>query len=349
MHGLIRKAKERHELTASELQELLGDSSCEEELAKAADEVRRDFVGDGIHLRGLIEFSNICRQNCMYCGLRRENGKVERSRLQPREIVRLAEKARNLGYRTVVLQSGEDAFFSTDVLVPVLQEIHEMDLAITLSIGERSYEEYRVLREAGADRFLLRIETTDRELYEKLDPGMSHENRMRCLRDLKELGYEVGSGSLVGLPGQSTASLAEDILYFKRMDLDMIGIGPLIPNEDTPLGGAAPGDFHLTRRMVSLLRLLLPEANIPATTAMETLVPGGRNVILTSGANVFMPNMTEGEQRRKYALYPGKSQVADRPVDCVEKSIAALGRFVARDQGFRKKRGEGDGEAVRLH
>ncbi len=341
MHALIEKARKRHELTASELQELLENSSCEEELAYAADEVRHEFVGDGIHLRGLIEFSNICRQNCMYCGLRRENGKAERYRLLPREIVRLAEKARDLGYHTVVLQSGEDPYFSVEVLAPVLREIHRMDLAITLSIGERSYEEYRVLREAGADRFLLRIETTDRELYEKMDPGMSHENRKRCLRDLKQLGYEVGSGTLVGLPGQTIASLAEDILYFREMDLDMIGIGPLIPNGDTPLGGESPGDFHLTRRMVSLLRLLLPEANIPATTAMETLVPGGRNIILSSGANVFMPNVTEGEQRRKYALYPGKAQVADRPADRVEESIAALGRFVARDKGFRNKERRG--------
>lgn len=341
MHTLIQKAKEQHRLTLSELQELLSAPSCEEALAKAADETRHDFVGDGVHLRGLIEFSNICRQNCMYCGLRRDNAKIERYRLRSEEIVELARKAKGYGYRTVVLQSGEDMFFSTEVLRPILSEIRRMDLAITLSIGERSYEEYRSLREAGADRFLLRIETTDSALYEKLDPGMSHRNRLRCLHDLKRLGYEVGTGTLVGLPGQTLRSIAEDILFFQELDVDMIGIGPLIPNGDTPLGTARPGDFHLVRRMVSLLRLLLPDANIPATTAMETLVPQGREIILASGANVVMPNVTEGDYRRKYALYPGKICVADTPSDCracMNGRIAAMGRYVAKDKGFRKKK-----------
>ena len=340
---LIQKAKVRHKLSPGELEELLSDESREEELAKAADEVRHDYVGDGVHLRGLIEFSNICRQNCMYCGLRRDNAKIERYRLRPEEITELARKAKGYGYRTVVLQSGEDMFFSVDVLRPVLSEIHGMDLAVTLSIGERSYEEYRSLREAGADRFLLRIETTDRELYEKLDPGMNYRNRLQCLYDLKRLGYEVGTGTLVGLPGQSLRSIAEDILFFQELDADMIGIGPLIPNGDTPLGEAAPGDFRLVRRMVSLVRLLLPTANIPATTAMETLVPQGREIILASGANVVMPNVTEGDYRRKYALYPGKICVADTPADCracMSGRIAGMGRFVAEDKGFRKKRKE---------
>ena len=170
-------------------------------------------------------------------------------------------------------------------------------------------------------------------------PGMSYANRVRCLRDLKDLGYEVGTGSLVGLPGQTAEMLARDILFYQSIDADMLGIGPLIPNGDTPLGAAAPGDFHLTRRMVALLRLLLPEANIPATTAMETMVPGGREIILASGANVVMPNVTEGDYRRKYALYPGKICVADTPADCracMGGRIAAMGRFVAKDKGFRK-------------
>ncbi len=168
---------------------------------------------------------------------------------------------------------------------------------------------------------------------------MSHENRLRCLRDLRALGYEVGTGTLIGLPGQDARSLARDILFYQAIDADMVGIGPLIPNGDTPLGGAAPGDFHLTRRMVSLLRLLLPEANIPATTAMETLVPRGRELILTSGANVVMPNVTEGDYRRKYALYPGKICVADTPADCracMGGRIRALGRYVAADKGYRR-------------
>ena len=168
---------------------------------------------------------------------------------------------------------------------------------------------------------------------------MSHASRLRCLHDLRALGYEVGTGSLIGLPGQDARSLARDILFYQEIDADMVGIGPLIPNGDTPLGGAAPGDFHLTRRMVSLLRLLLPEANIPATTAMETLVPHGRELILTSGANVVMPNVTEGDYRRKYALYPGKICVADTPADCracMGGRIRALGRYVAADKGYRR-------------
>ena len=306
---LIEKAAKTHHLNLTEITSLLADSSCEEALCRAADTVRHDFVGDGVHLRGLIEFSNICRQNCMYCGLRRDNEKIERYRLTEDEIVRLAEKAKGYGYRTVVLQSGEDAHFTAERLAAIVRRIHAMDLAITLSVGERPREDYALWREAGADRYLLRIETTDAALYESLDPGMSYENRVRCLRDLGELGYD-----------------------------DMIGIGPLIPNGDTPLGTAAPGDFHLTRRMVALLRLLLPEANIPATTAMETMVPRGRELILASGANVVMPNVTEGDYRRKYALYPGKICVADTPADCracMSGRIAAMGRYVAKDKGFR--------------
>ena len=300
--------------------------------------MRHDYVGDGVHLRGLIEFSNICRQNCMYCGLRRDNPQTERYRLTADEIVGLARKAKGYGYHTVVLQSGEDMHFTAARMAEIIRRIKELDLAVTLSLGERPREDYVAWREAGADRYLLRIETTDQALYEKLDPGMSWANRDRCLHDLKDLGYEVGTGTLVGLPGQTLAMLARDILYYQAMDADMLGIGPLIPNQETPLGEAKPGDFNLTRRMVSLLRLLLPEANIPATTAMETMVPRGREVILASGANVVMPNVTEGDYRRKYALYPGKICVADTPAQCrscMGGRIQAMGRYIAGDKGFR--------------
>ncbi len=339
--SLIGKAERTHHLTESELVRLLGDEACTEPLSEAADRVRQAYVGDGVHLRGLIEFSNICRQDCMYCGLRRDNPKTERYRLDADTIVDLARKAKGYGYHTVVLQSGEDLYFTTERLCAILREIKKLDLAITLSIGERTREEYAAFREAGADRYLLRIETTDRALYEKLDPGMSWANRDRCLHDLRDLGYEVGTGTLVGLPGQTLGMLARDILYYQELDADMLGIGPLIPNGDTPLGKAEPGDFNLTRRMVSLLRLLLPEANIPATTAMETMVPRGREIILASGANVVMPNVTEGDYRRKYALYPGKICVADTPADCracMGGRIKAMGRYVAQDKGFRRHR-----------
>ena len=338
---LIEKAENEHSLCEEDLAELLTSSAAEEPLAAAADRVRRKYVGDGVHLRGLIEFTNICRQNCFYCGLRRENERAERYRLRPQEIVRLAQNARGYGYRTVVLQGGEDGYWHVERLAPILREIRALGLVITLSIGERTKEEYRVLKEAGASRFLLRIETTDRELYERLDPGMSWEVRRACLDSLRALGYEVGTGSLVGLPGQSVESLARDILFFQEIDADMVGIGPFIPNGDTPLGEAAAGDIHLTRRMVSLLRLLLPEANIPATTAMETLERGARSLILRSGANVVMPNVTEGDFRRKYALYPGKACVKDTPEHCracLGAQLSVIGRFVAEDAGFRRRR-----------
>jgi len=337
---LIEKAKETHSLERAEIISLLQATDQQEELAAAADCVRREFVGDAVHLRGLLEFSNICRQNCLYCGLRRDNDRVERYRLSEDEILDFAAKAKSYGYKTLVMQSGEDLHFTVDIMTKILRQIKAMGMAITLSIGEKSYEEYQVYKAAGADRYLLRIETTDKALYEKMDPGMSFANRVRCLRDLKSLGYEVGTGSLVGLPGQSVESLADDILFFKALDADMVGIGPFIPNSDTPLKDEPGGSFERSRRLVSLLRLLLPEANIPATTAMETLNKNARVIVLQSGANVVMPNVTEGDYRRKYALYPGKICISDTPAHCrgcIGGKIASIGRYVADDQGFRQK------------
>ena len=337
---LIERGARKHRLHKSEIVALLSAEETEAELAATADRVRRDFVGDGVHLRGLIEFSNFCRRNCLYCGLRRDNQKITRYRLTTEEIFSLALKAKNYGYQTVVLQSGEDMFFTPEIFAPLIKKIKSLDLAVTISIGERSREEYRTLKEAGADRFLLRLETSDDALYHKFDPGMSLDERRRCLDNLKELGYEVGTGSLIGLPGQSLESLADDLLFYQKIDADMLGLGPLIPNADTPLATAAPGDFHLTRRMVSLCRLLLPEANIPATTAVETLRRGGREIFLSSGANVIMPNVTEGEARKNYALYPGKACVADSPAvcrNCIEHKIISMGRFVATGKGSRRK------------
>ncbi len=339
--ALVERAERTHRLTEEELASLLAEPATEEAMALAADRVRAAFVGDAVHLRGLIEFSSFCRRNCHYCGLRRENEKAGRYRLTPEEIVALAEKARGYGYHTVVLQSGEDGWFTAERLADVIRAVKRLDVAVTLSVGERPIGDYRAWRDAGADRFLLRIETTDRALYERLHPGMSYDERRRCLRDLKRLGYEVGTGCLVGLPGQTIDSLARDVLFFQAIDADMVGIGPLVPNEDTPLKGAPPGDMGLVRRMVAAIRLLLPEANIPATTAMETLSPGARERILRSGANVVMPNVTEGEARRLYALYPGKACVADTPEECrfcMAARVKALGRFIGADKGFRRRR-----------
>lgn len=340
-HALIDKAERTHRLAEAELAALLADDGATDELAAAADRVRRAFVSDEVHLRGLIEFSSYCRQNCLYCGLRRDNKNAQRYRLSPEEIVALAEKAKAAGYPTVVMQSGEDAWFTAERLAAIVRDVKRLGLTVTLSVGERTTDEYRVLREAGADRFLLRIETTDRALYERLDPGMSHEDRIRCLADLKRLGYEVGTGCLVGLPGQTAEMLARDVLFFRSIDADMVGIGPLVPNGETPLGDERPGDMRLVRRMVAAIRLLLPEANIPATTAMETLSPGARELMLRSGANVMMPNVTEGEARQKYALYPGKACVADTPEHCracMEGRIRAMGRTVGKGPGGRMRK-----------
>lgn len=274
----------------------------------------------------------------MYCGLRRSNTGAQRYRLTPQQIIEMAQKAVTYGYKTVVLQSGEDTWFDTDKLCHILREIKKWDIAVTLSIGEKTREEYAAYRAAGADRYLLRIETTDKALYEKLDPAMSWDNRVRCLQDLKTLGYEVGSGSLVGLPGQTVESLAQDLLFFQELPVDMAGIGPFIPHPHTPLAQeTADGHFELALRMMALMRLLLPDINIPATTAMETLHPQGRLLALQCGANVVMPNVTEGDYRKKYELYPGKICTGDSPAQCrgcIQSKIESIGRVVSPGKGF---------------
>ncbi|EGT0694455.1 [FeFe] hydrogenase H-cluster radical SAM maturase HydE [Clostridium perfringens] len=338
MNTIIQKAKETHELSRGEIIALLKDDSINEELFKAADEVRKKYLGDEVHLRGLIEFTNICKRNCMYCGLRRDNKSLNRYRLSHEEIIDFAKKAVSYGYKTLVLQGGEDDYYTVERLVPIVKDLKALGVALTLSIGERPFEEYEALKKAGADRFLLRIETTDRELYEKLDPGMSHENRIQCLKNLRKLGYEVGSGCLVGLPGQKIESLADDILFFKELDVDMNGIGPFIPNEDTPLKDAEGGQFELALKVMAIVRLLLPDINIPATTAMETLNKQGRVIALQCGANVVMPNVTEGEYRKLYALYPGKICTGDTPAHCrgcISGKIRGIGRIVSDGPGFR--------------
>lgn len=340
MNNLIKKAKETHSLKKAEIIEILSNDNINNELFLAADEVRRIFIGDEVHLRGLIEFSNICKCNCKYCGLRKDNDKLARFRITPEEILDFARKAVSYGFKTIVMQSGEDSYYKADILANLLKEIKKLDVAITLSIGERLFEDYKAFKEAGADRYLLRIETTDKKLYEQMHPNMDFENRIRCLRDLKTLGYEVGSGCLVGLPNQTIDSLAEDILFFKEIDADMIGIGPFIPNKNTPLCNEKGGDFFLALKVMAITRLLMPTINIPATTAMETLNTNGRIIALQSGANVVMPNVTEGDYRKKYEIYPGKICVNDTPNDCkisISEKIKSIGRTISTDYGFHKK------------
>lgn len=340
MKELIKKAEETHNLEKDEIIALLKNEEVNQEIFDAANRVREKYVGNEVHLRGLIEFSNICKQNCLYCGLRRDNKNIERYRLTPEQIIDFAQKAVSYGYRTLVLQSGEDPYFTIERLQNIIREIKKLDVAITLSIGEKTLEEYKAYKEAGADRYLLRIETTNKELYEKMDPDMDHSNRIDCLKKIGELGFELGTGCLVGLPEQTIESLADDILFFKAIGADMVGIGPFIPNVDTPLKDAPTGSFELALKVMALTRLLMPDINIPATTAMETLNPKGRIIALQSGANVVMPNVTEGEYRKHYALYPGKICINDTPAHCrgcVTGKIHSIGRTVSKDYGFRKK------------
>ncbi len=319
-----------------EIIEILRDDSKNKWLFSLADRVRRENVGDEVHLRGLIEFSNICKSTCKYCGLRCENKNIERYRIHPEDVIHTAEKAVGMGYKTIVLQSGEDKFFSQDIICEIIKEIKKLDTALTLSIGERSFEEYKAFRDSGADRYLIRIETTDRNLYSQMHPNMGFDNRVRCLKDLKALGFETGTGCLVGLPGQTVESLADDILFFKEIGADMVGIGPFIAHPDTPLKDEPNGDFILALKVMALTRILLPDINIPATTAMETLNPNGRIIALQSGANVVMPNVTVTEFREKYEIYPGKVEISDCSREIIEEKINSIDRVIASGYGFRK-------------
>lgn len=335
---LIRKVQVEHNLNKDEIVAILADDGCNEALFKAADKVRAEYVGKGVHLRALIELSNICAKSCYYCGLRCENTNLERYRLSVQETIEFAAEAKREGYKTVVLQSGEADNFSTAEMVEIISGIKSMDMAITLSLGEKTYEQYKAYKDAGADRYLLRIETTNEEIYDKLHPKMSYKNRLKCLQNLRDLGYEVGTGCLVGLPQQTLADLADDILFFKKFNVDMVGLGPFIPNPDTPLKKLEAGDFFLSIKVMALVRLLLPDINIPATTAMESLHKDGRKIALQAGANVIMPNVTATNYRQKYLLYPGKIglQVSTKQNrQKVIEMINSIGRFVSDNKGFR--------------
>jgi biotin synthase len=327
-------------LDKSAIIELLTTAPADE-LYRRADDVRREAVGDAVHLRGLIEFSNICRNDCLYCGIRRGNRQVQRYRMTDEELVETAKRAAALGFQTIVLQSGEDMHFDQARMCHIIEQIKRLDVALTLSVGERDYEDYKAFRDAGADRFLMRIETTDRDLYNRLNPGMSWERRHECLLMIRDLGYELGSGIMVGLPGQTVESIADDLLYLKDIGIDMAGIGPFIPHPETPLAGEAGGTLEQALRTMAIMRILMPDINIPATTAMESLHPQGRIMALQAGANVVMPNVTEGEYRRLYELYPGKICVNDTPAhcrSCIGLKIRSIGRTIGQGRGGHMKR-----------
>lgn len=326
------------EFSRNDIIEILKDDSNNDWLFSLADKTRKEYVGDEVHLRGLIEFSNICKRQCKYCGLRCEDKFIDRYRISKENIISYAEHAVNMGYKTIVLQSGEDEYYNTDLMCEIIAGIKKLGVALTLSIGEKTYEEYKAFKEAGADRYLIRIETTDKTLYNQMHPNMDFDNRVRCLEDLGRLGYEVGTGCLVGLPNQTIESLADDILFFKEINADMVGIGPFIPHPHTPLKDSATGSFTLALKVMALTRILLKDINIPATTAMETLNPNGRIIALQSGANVVMPNVTTTEYRAKYEIYPNKICINENPdkcKGCISAKIQSIGRSVSTSFGFR--------------
>jgi biotin synthase len=315
-------------------------------LFAAADRVRRESCGDGVHIRGLIEFSNICARNCDYCGLRRDNSKIERYRMPIGEIVDTALVVASKGIGTVVLQSGEDPWFTAERMSEIISGIKaKADCAITLSIGERSFDEYRIMREAGADRYLLRHETANPELYRRLHPGTSLNDRVRCLQDLRTLGYQVGAGCMVGLPGQTIDDMAADVIFVRDIAADMAGIGPFIPHPNTPLGGCPGGTLEMTLKMVAATRIATRNAHMPATTAAGSIDPLGREKALQAGANVVMPNYTPLKYRVNYEIYPNKRCITEEPDlcdDCMRSRIISIGRTVADGPGHSLKIDAGD-------
>lgn len=322
-----------------EIIDILKTNEKNNELYLLANNIRKQYVGDEIHLRALIESSNICKQNCLYCGLQSRNKIVTRYRMTKEEILNCAKVAVDLGYKTVVLQSGEDNYYSTEIMCDIIQELKKLDIAITLSIGERSFEDYKAFKDAGADRYLLRIETTDEKLYSKMHPNMDYKNRLKCLYNLKEIGYEVGTGCLVGLPNQTIDSLANDILFFNEINADMVGIGPFIAHPDTPLNTSSNGNFELALKVMAITRIMLKDINIPATTAMETIEKNGRIKALQAGANVVMPNFTNIDYKSNYEIYPNKHSLNipyEEEKKELEKMFKEIGRTISNTKGFRK-------------
>ncbi len=312
MERLVDKLRRDRRLEAGEYAMLLEHPGgrAGEYAARMAREVAQERFGRGVFIRGLIEITSFCRNDCFYCGLRRSNGAVERYRLQEEAIVACCRRGYSLGFRTFVLQGGEDPALDddrTERLVRLLRTSFP-DCAVTLALGERSSENYRRWREAGADRYLLRHEAADAACYARLHPpAMSQERRMACLRTLRKLNYQTGVGMMVGAPGQTIGDLVADLLFIARFRPEMVGVGPYLPQRDTPFANEPAGSAALTLLVVSLLRLMLPEALIPATTALASLLPDGRQRGILAGANVVMPNLSPPQVRGRYAIYDGKA------------------------------------------
>lgn len=325
------------------------DTNLLQDLWREADRVRKAHVGDAVHLRGLIEISNHCVRDCGYCGIRSENEAVTRYRMTAEEIVESARLAQHYGYGSVVLQAGEDYGITQEWLAEVIRRINqETDLAITLSLGERSDTELCAWREAGADRYLLRFETSNKELYDRIHPPLpgTNSDRFAILKQLRQLGFEVGSGIMIGIPGQSYTDLAQDILLFREYDIDMVGIGPYIPHPGTPLGqetgqggvpDQVPATEEMTCKVVALTRILCPLINIPSTTALATINRDeGREHGLSRGANICMPNLTPRKYRELYEIYPSKASCDENAAESnarIQSRILAMGRTIGTGRG----------------
>lgn len=342
----VKKLIDKGSLEKEEYVKLLEACVCpqtgaaiREELAAEAAAIRERWYGNKVYTRGLIEYTNYCKNNCYYCGIRAGNTNVQRYRLTKEEIMDCCANGYELGFRTFVLQGGEDPYFTDEKMVEIIRGIRELypDCAITLSIGEKSYESYRKFKEAGADRYLLRHETANEAHYGTLHPeNMSLKNRKQCLYDLKKLGYQVGAGFMVGSPGQKLEYLAEDLIFLKELQPDMVGIGPFIPHHDTQYAEEPAGSVELTLALLSVIRIILPKVLLPATTALGTLDPLGREKGMKAGANVVMPNLSPVRNRKQYELYDNKICTGEEAAECrgcMSRRVASVGCELVTDRG----------------
>ncbi len=338
---LIDKLEETSRLSKEEWTELIQNQNenTAQYLFEKARRWQHQYFGNRVYTRGLIEFTNYCKNDCYYCGIRRSNGKAERYRLSKEQIMECCRDGYRLGFRTFVLQGGEDGWFTQEALEELVYTIKTAypDCAVTLSLGERSRESYEGLFRAGADRYLLRHETADETHYQSLHPKeLSAERRKQCLWDLKEIGYQTGTGFMVGSPGQTPEHLAEDLMFIRELEPHMVGIGPFVPHHDTPFAGEKGGTAELTLFLIGLLRVMLPKILLPATTALGTIDPSGREKGILAGANVVMPNLSPTAVRKKYELYDNKICTGDEAAECrncLDQRMEKIGYELVTDRG----------------
>ncbi len=339
--SLLNKLESEHSLALEEYEFLIAniDSESEKLLFEKAVEQRKKIYGNSVYIRGLIEISNICKNDCLYCGIRRSNKLCERYRLKKEDILACCNEGYSLGFRTFVMQGGEDAFFTDDCMCSIVSEIKKRypDCAVTLSLGERSKESYRRLFDSGADRYLLRHETACQTHYSTLHPKeMTLQSRMECLQNLKEIGYQVGCGFMVGSPNQTLRNVALDLKFIEEFKPQMVGIGPFIPHKDTPFADCEAGSAGLTCRLLAIIRLMLPNVLLPATTALGSIEKGGRERGILAGANVVMPNLSPEEAKKNYMLYNNKlssGSEAAKNLDELKKQINSIGYEIVTDRG----------------